>query len=80
MTRKDPTTAVLLSLLAPGLGQVYNGEVLRGVAIHIAMWVSLAIAAFTFWLIVPAFIPLAVVVYAVYDAKHTAEEVKYAAE
>jgi TM2 domain-containing membrane protein YozV len=28
---KNPTVSTVLSLLAPGVGQLYNGDILRGV-------------------------------------------------
>jgi TM2 domain-containing membrane protein YozV len=30
-TRKDPGLAAVLSLVVPGVGQIYNGDFLRGV-------------------------------------------------
>ena len=30
-TRKDPGLAAVLSLVVPGVGQIYNGDILRGI-------------------------------------------------
>ena len=30
-TRKDPGLAAVLSLIVPGVGQIYNGDFLRGI-------------------------------------------------
>jgi len=31
ITRKDPGLAAVLSLIVPGVGQIYNGDFLRGI-------------------------------------------------
>jgi len=38
--RKEPGVALLLSFLMPGLGQVYNGDVGKGIAFFISFWVT----------------------------------------
>jgi signal peptidase I len=58
---RSPLTAVLLTLLSPGLGYMYVGELLRGVALNLALVVSVALlvagfGVFDFFL----FSPLAV--------------------
>jgi TM2 domain-containing membrane protein YozV len=73
-TAPDPTTAAVLSLFVPGLGHVYLGEWTRGILLHVALWVSLVCAILFFWLIIPLFFPLAVIVFAYRDAKTTALE------
>jgi len=72
----DPTTAAVLSVVVPGLGQVYNGDWVKGILIHTSLWCSLLIAGLFFWLIFPAFLPLAVLVYSYRDAKVTALEAR----
>jgi TM2 domain-containing membrane protein YozV len=32
--------ALLLSAFVPGLGQLYNGQFWKGVAVHISMWIA----------------------------------------
>jgi len=39
--RRNPVIAVLLSILLPGLGQMYNGKFLRGVLLHCGFWLVL---------------------------------------
>lgn len=65
--RKNPTVAALLSVLLAGAGQIYNGEVGKGILFFIlavvlikvvVWWVSLI-----FW------------IYVVYDALHTAKKI-----
>jgi TM2 domain-containing membrane protein YozV len=34
-------TAAVLSGIVPGLGQIYNGELWKGIGIHLLMWASL---------------------------------------
>lgn len=41
MTR-NPWIASLLSLLVPGLGQLYNGQIEKAAAFHISMWIAAA--------------------------------------
>jgi len=43
--RRNPAYAAVYSLLVPGLGQVYNGEVLKGMAMMIAYLLLLALVA-----------------------------------
>lgn len=41
--RRRPIVAVLLSLLLPGLGHVYCGMPVRGIAFYLGMWVLIAV-------------------------------------
>ncbi|MGH7740076.1 MAG: hypothetical protein ACREL1_08020, partial [bacterium] len=41
ITRKDPTTAALFSVIVPGSGQVYDGDPLKGLAFAAVFGVSL---------------------------------------
>jgi TM2 domain-containing membrane protein YozV len=59
---RNPTLAVALSLI-PGLGQVYNGNLVRGIIFFIATLIGLVI------LIIPGII---VWIYSIYDAYRTA--------
>ena len=43
VTRKNPGTAAVLSLLIPGVGQIYNGDFLRGIfwlIVTPGMWIG----------------------------------------
>jgi TM2 domain-containing membrane protein YozV len=62
---KNPVVAALLSLIITGSGQVYNGELLKGILIFIG-----AIIGSLFFLI-PGII---VVIYGIYDAYTTAKK------
>jgi TM2 domain-containing membrane protein YozV len=43
--RKDPALSTTLSMLVPGLGQIYNGQVAKGVGFLAAAYGSLGVAA-----------------------------------
>jgi TM2 domain-containing membrane protein YozV len=43
--RKDPALSTTLSMLVPGLGQIYNGQVLKGVGFLAVSYGSLGMAA-----------------------------------
>jgi len=45
--RRNPAYAALFSFFVPGLGQVYNGEVLKGLAMVIAYLILFALAGIT---------------------------------
>jgi len=68
---KNPGLAAILSFLLPGLGQMYNGEIGKGVMIVIVQVVNFALMA-----IVIGFItgPI-VMIWAIYDAYKTAERI-----
>lgn len=49
---RDPRVAVILSLLFPGAGQLYNGDVLKGLvlgAVGVGCWYSLLFTDIGFW-------------------------------
>jgi TM2 domain-containing membrane protein YozV len=62
---KNPLIAVILSFFFPGLGSVYNGDTLKGVAIYIGVLIGI------FLFILPGII---VWVYGMYDAYTTAKK------
>lgn len=56
-----PGVAAVLSVLVPGLGQVYNGRLIRG-----ALW--FLVTSFGYWaILVPGFLLHALAVYCAYD-------------
>ncbi len=40
---KNPTTATILSFFIAGLGQIYNGEIGKGIIVMILYFISLAL-------------------------------------
>ena len=54
---KNPTVATLLSLVITGLGQLYNGQIFKGVAFFVSMVISWMLTTpftlFIGWLLVP---------------------------
>lgn len=67
---KDPRLAALLSLLFTGLGQMYNGQILKGMLFSVVQFIN-------FSLLIPLEIGLATTpifwLYAVYDAYRVAD-------
>jgi len=59
---KDPRRAVLFSLLIPGGGQLYNGDILKGVVMLVAFLV----------LLVTVFGPLLISAWSLVDAAQVA--------
>ena len=68
---KNPALAAILSFLISGLGQIYNGEVVKGVVI-IAVQVVNALLAM---IIIGIFTGIAVWIWSIYDAYKTAEKI-----
>jgi TM2 domain-containing membrane protein YozV len=68
---KNPTLAAILSFLIPGLGQIYNGEVGKGILIIVVHIVNAILAM----IIIGFFTGLAVLVWAIYDAYKVAERI-----
>lgn len=68
---KSPGLAAVLSLIIPGLGQIYNGEIGKGLAmviVSIIMWVLV-------WLLIPFLVIIVLWVYGIYDAYKKAERI-----
>ena len=70
---KDPFIAAILSFVFPGLGQVYNGDLKKGLAVQIGFIISLLFGG-----IFPLFflIPLGVLLTGVYDAYTEADKIR----
>lgn len=73
--RKNPGLAAVLSFVVCGLGQIYNGELLRG----IVMFVLYVVLFLLFWAIVPNFtigllVPIALWIFGIVDAYRMAEQ------
>lgn len=66
---KDPGLAAVISIIAPGLGQIYNEQFVKGIIVFVAMIVSVLLIGAGIGLLLA---PL-VFGYAVYDAYKTAK-------
>ncbi len=66
---KNPGVAAVLSFLWAGLGQIYNGEIGKGIAIMIVQAINLLLAFFFIGIVTG----LGVLVWAVFDAYQVAE-------
>ncbi|WP_409200849.1 zinc-ribbon domain-containing protein [Methanobrevibacter sp. DSM 116169] len=70
---KDPVVAAVLSFFICGLGQIYNGELGKGLILLICY-----VLCFTFfWLIIPGLIAVVIWIYGIYDAYTVAKELNY---
>ena len=73
---KNPVLALVLSLVLPGAGQIYNGETGKGVAMIVGSVVCLAASA----LVLPIFIVLGLWIWGMIDANARANELNASAE
>lgn len=49
--RKEPAVAMLLSFFLPGLGQIYNGDVGKGIGMMVGFWILIWIGiGIVFWI------------------------------
>ena len=68
---KSPGLAAVLSFLIVGLGQIYNGQIAKGLLLLLGAMISgvlmLILIGFLFWIVIW--------LYAVYDAYHTAKKI-----
>jgi TM2 domain-containing membrane protein YozV len=66
---KNSGLAAVLSLILPGLGQMYAGKIARGlVFLLVCIPLTVVIAVFFFWLIIPIFLPMAFWIWNIFDA------------
>ncbi|MCG1009831.1 hypothetical protein J4760_07335 [Salinicoccus sp. ID82-1] len=70
-SQKSSGVAAVLSALINGLGQIYNGQILKGIIIILIQMVN---GALTFVLVGYIFLPI-VWIYAVIDAYRSAEKI-----
>ena len=68
---KNPVLAAILSFLIVGLGQIYNGEIRKGIILIIAYVISIVLCTILIG------IPLLVIlwIYGIYDAYTTANKI-----
>ena len=71
VNKKSEALSLILSLLIPGLGQIYNGQIKKGAI----MLVAAIVCAFVMFLFFPlAFLYLVLWIYGMYDAFKDAKE------
>src|SRR5262245_1164740 len=84
MSRRNPIVALALSLLMPGLGQVYNGELTKGLSLFLIMAFTIPLSAWIgihaaplLWILVliGALMTLAVYVLCAVDSFKTARHI-----
>lgn len=68
---KSPGLAAVLSFFYPGLGQIYNGQILKGVFTFVAHSIALFLIVF----VVGFFIFPLIWIWSMYDAYSTAERI-----
>jgi TM2 domain-containing membrane protein YozV len=69
--QKSAGLAAVLSFLIPGVGQIYNGQILKGLIIFAVQAINAALTS-----VLIGFITYPIVlIYAVYDAYRTAERI-----
>jgi TM2 domain-containing membrane protein YozV len=72
---KNSGLAAVLSLIIPGVGQMYAGQIGRGLLfLFIGIPLTAIIALFFFWLILPLFLPLAFWIWNIFDAYNLCNE------
>jgi TM2 domain-containing membrane protein YozV len=72
---KNSGLAAVLSLIIPGLGQMYAGQIGRGLLfLFVVVPLTVIIALFFFWLILPLFLPLAFWIWNIFDAYNICNE------
>ena len=72
---KNSGLAAVLSLLIPGAGQMYSGQIGRGLLfLFIVIPLTAIIAVLFFWLIFPLFLPLAFWIWNIFDAYNICNE------
>lgn len=72
---KNSGLAAVLSLILPGLGQMYAGQIGRGLLfLLIVVPLTAIIAVLFFWLILPLFLPLAFWIWNIFDAYNVCNE------
>lgn len=72
MAEHSPILAAILSAIVIGLGQVYNGEVGKGVILFVAAIIS----AILWFFVIGILFSIIIWGYAVYDAYTTAERIR----
>lgn len=71
VTHKSEGLAAVLSFLWCGLGQIYNGQIGKGIVMVVVYLIMLAL----FWLIVPLIVAFVMWIWGIYDAYKTAKKI-----
>ena len=71
--QKNPGLAAVLSFLIVGVGQIYNGQIGKGILFMVIQVINFVIMIFTLFLWTPVY--LAVFAYAIWDAHNTAKKI-----
>jgi len=75
MSRKNPGLAFVLSFLFCGIGQIYNGQTVKGVVLLVLYAISIALCT-----VIIGFVPLVILwIYGMVDALRTAENINRSA-
>lgn len=87
-TTRKPLLALIASLVMPGLGQVYNGQTIKGLIIFLVLLVVMPLSPFSAWVAVHstkhlillvtllfAGVTLVIYIYALRDAYRTAKQI-----
>lgn len=70
--RKDPGMALVMSMVVPGLGQMYNGEMIKG---FIILFFSVVFMVGAFAIILPIIICILIWLFGMFDAYNRAKEI-----
>ena len=71
MSRKNPGLAFVLSFLFCGIGQIYNGQTVKGVVLLVLYAISIALCT-----VIIGFVPLVILwIYGMVDALRTTESI-----
>lgn len=68
---KSPGVALILSLLICGVGQIYNGQIAKGILMFIGLIVMIGTGVFIF----PIFLAVAIWIWSMVDAYHQAKAI-----
>ncbi len=68
---KKPVLAAFLSLVIMGLGQLYNGQIMKAIGLFLIELICI----FLSWLVIPLFILVSFYIYGVIDAYEVANEI-----
>jgi TM2 domain-containing membrane protein YozV len=69
--KKEPLLSLVLSLLFPGLGQIYNGQIKKGIILLVITAALIVLIIMTMWILIGfcfMIIPVVLWLYGIYDA------------